>query len=112
MLLTLDKYRSGESYIAFKYVVQSGTIQSDQETVNNIRLLDPRPLLSTYNQIQAIRQYYQFTDVDVDRYVINGNYRQVMVAARELVPDRLPREAQSWVSRPLQYTHGCGVAMA
>src|SRR5581483_1218334 len=60
----------------------------------------------------AIRQYYQFDDVDVDRYTIDGQYRQVMLAARELVPDQLPREAQSWVSRQLQYTHGYGIVMS
>src|SRR5581483_550899 len=87
-------------------------LRADQDTVNNIRLWDPRPLKETYRQIQAIRQYYQFDDVDVDRYTIDGDYRQLMLAARELVPEQLPREAQSWVSQQLQYTHGYGVVMS
>lgn len=104
--------RTEERDIAYEDTVPAGLLDSERATVNNIRLWDHRPLLAVYNQIQAIRQYYQFTDVDVDRYMINGEYRQVMVSARELVPDRLPREAQSWISRQLQYTHGYGVAMS
>jgi len=104
--------RIEERDIAYEDAVQPTAASSEQATINSIRLWDHRPLLQTYNQIQAIRQYYQFRDVDIDRYVINGEYRQVMVSARELVTDRLPREAQSWVSRQLQYTHGYGVAMA
>jgi len=104
--------RTEERDIAFEDAVQPSMIAAEQATINNIRLWDHRPLLSVYNQIQAIRQYYQFTDVDVDRYIVNGEYRQVMVSARELVPERLPREAQSWISRQLQYTHGYGVAMS
>jgi uncharacterized membrane protein (UPF0182 family) len=98
--------------IAFHEAVTTEDIARERETVANIRLWDPRPLLDTYRQIQTIRQYYQFDDVDVDRYTINGEYRQVMLAARELVSDQLPREAQSWVSQQLQYTHGYGIAMS
>ncbi|MPZ15829.1 MAG: UPF0182 family protein, partial [Chloroflexi bacterium] len=98
--------------IVYEESVLPEVAATEQATINNIRLWDHRPLLDTFNQIQAIRQYYQFTDVDVDRYVIDGQYRQVMVGARELVTDQLPAEAQSWVSRQLQYTHGYGVAMA
>jgi len=84
----------------------------EPETVRNVRLWDYRPLLQTYNQVQALRQYYEFNDVDVDRYIIDGQRRQVMVAARELVADRLNTEAQTWVNRKLVYTHGYGVAMS
>lgn len=87
-------------------------ISSNPGTVDNIRLWDHRPLLDTYNQIQAIRGYYEFTDVDIDRYVIDGRYRQVMLSARELVTDKLPNEAKTWQSLRLQYTHGYGVAMS
>jgi uncharacterized membrane protein (UPF0182 family) len=83
---------------------------AEQETVRNVRLWDYRPLLQTYNQIQALRQYYQFNDIDVDRYVIDGELHQVMLAARELVPDQLSDDAQTWVNRRLVYTHGYGVA--
>ncbi|MEZ4555342.1 MAG: UPF0182 family protein [Caldilineaceae bacterium] len=79
-------------------------------TVRNIRLWDYRPLLQTYNQVQALRQYYEFNDIDIDRYVIDGERRQMMVAARELVPDRLNENAQTWVNQRLVYTHGYGVA--
>jgi uncharacterized membrane protein (UPF0182 family) len=92
--------------------VSPAAIETEQATIDNIRLWDHRPLLQTYNQIQSIRQYYQFIDVDVDRYTLDGNYRQVMISARELDPDRLPREAKSWVAQQLQYTHGYGVAMS
>ncbi len=84
----------------------------ESETIRNIRLWDYRPLLQTYNQIQALRQYYEFHDVDVDRYTINGSRQQVMLAARELVPDRLNEDAQTWVNRRLVYTHGYGVAVS
>jgi uncharacterized membrane protein (UPF0182 family) len=87
-------------------------ILNEPETIRNVRLWDYRPLVETYNQVQALRQYYAFNDVDVDRYDIDGNRRQVMLSARELVPDRLNTEAQTWVNRKLVYTHGYGVAMS
>ena len=87
-------------------------IAQNSATMNNIRLWDHRPLKDTYNQIQSIRLYYDFADVDVDRYQIDGSYRQVMLAARELSPERLPSEAQTWVNRRLQFTHGYGVALS
>jgi hypothetical protein len=87
-------------------------VRKNPDTINNIRLWDHRPILSVYNQIQSIRLYYDFVNVDVDRYTINGNYRQVMLSARELSPQKLAREAQTWVNRRLQYTHGYGVVMS
>lgn len=80
------------------------------DTVRNIRLWDYRPLLQTYNQVQALRQQYTFNDIDIDRYTINGERRQVMLAARELIPEQLEEPAQTWVNRKLVYTHGYGVA--
>ena len=88
----------------------TAAIQSEPQTVRNIRLWDYRPLLQTYNQIQALRQYYEFSDIDIDRYVIDGELRQVMLAARELAPEKLNTTAQTWVNRRLVYTHGYGVA--
>jgi uncharacterized protein len=88
------------------------TLQNNQPTLRNIRLWDYRPLLSTYRQLQEIRLYYKFTHVDVDRYRINGNYRQVMLAARELFFSQLPQAAQTWVNERLKYTHGYGLAMS
>ncbi len=87
-------------------------IQDNELTIRNIRLWDHRPMLDTYTQIQSIRTYYDFIDIDVDRYVIDSEYRQVMLAARELSKEKLPSEAQTWVNRTLQFTHGYGIAMS
>ena len=78
-------------------------------TVENIRLWDWEPLLVTYSQLQEIRLYYKFNDLDIDRYTINGVDKQLMVAAREMDVDRLPDQAQNWINRHLKYTHGYGV---
>ena len=99
----------------FSYVpsMDRETLDNNPETVNNIRLWDHRPLRDTYNQIQSFRQYYEFFGVDVDRYRFSdGDYRQVMLAARELTPENLEEAAQKWVNRKLSYTHGFGVAMS
>jgi len=85
-------------------------LKENDVTIQNIRIWDERPLLQTYRQIQAIRLYYDFNNVDVDRYLINNKYRQVMLASRELIIDQLPRQAKTWVNRHLIYTHGYGVA--
>ena len=87
-------------------------IAQNNVTINNIRLWDPRPLKDTYNQIQSIRLYYDFNDVDIDRYIIDGNYRQVMLSARELSAEKLAGQAQTWVNRKLQFTHGYGIALS
>ena len=87
-------------------------IANNPETINNIRLWDPRPLESVYNQIQHLRLYYLFLDVDVDRYVIDGEYRQVLVGTRELFQNGLDDTAQNWINRKLVYTHGYGAVMA
>ncbi len=83
---------------------------AENETIANIRLWDYRPMRTTYNQIQALRQYYQFQDIDIDRYVVDGKQKQVLLSARELVPDQLSGEAQTWVNQRLVYTHGYGAA--
>ena len=90
----------------------SQDIADNEVTVNNIRLWDPRPLKDTYNQIQAIRLYYDFHDVDVDRYTLDGEYRQVMLSAREMSAEKLAGEAQTWVNRRLQFTHGYGLTFS
>jgi uncharacterized protein len=91
---------------------RSSDIVENEVTINNIRLWDHRALLDTYNQIQAIRLYYDFSDVDVDRYYIDGTYQQVMLSAREMSAEKLAGEAQTWVNRRLQFTHGYGVALS
>jgi hypothetical protein len=85
-------------------------IARNQDTIQNIRLWDSRPLLQTYQQTQAIRLYYQFYNVDVDRYRLPDGYHQVMLASRELA-SQLPSEAQTWVNETLQFTHGEGLVM-
>ena len=87
-------------------------VKNNQTTYNNIRLWDTRPLKSTYSQLQEIRSYYTFTNIDVDRYKIDGQLRQVMLGARELNQELLPAQAQTWVNRKLNYTHGFGLAMS
>ncbi|RJX28794.1 MAG: UPF0182 family protein [Dethiobacter sp.] len=81
-------------------------------TIENVRLWDYRPLRQTYNQLQGIRPYYEFVDVDTDRYYLDGKYRQVMLSARELNQKRLATQAQTWVNLRLQYTHGYGLTMS
>jgi hypothetical protein len=85
-------------------------IARNQDTIQNIRLWDSRPLLQTYQQTQAIRLYYQFYNVDVDRYRLPDGYHQVMLASRELA-SQLPSDAQTWVNETLQFTHGEGLVM-
>ena len=87
-------------------------IRKNNTTVQNIRIWDERPLLQTYKQIQSMRLYYNFNDVDVDRYMINNQYRQVLSSARELVVNQLPPQANTWVNRHLTYTHGYGLAVS
>jgi uncharacterized membrane protein (UPF0182 family) len=76
-------------------------------TIKNIRLWEHRPLLATYAQLQEIRTYYKFVDVDNDRYLIDGTYRQVMLSAREISHQHLP--SRIWINEHLTYTHGYGV---
>jgi hypothetical protein len=85
-------------------------IARNEDTIQNIRLWDSRPLLQTYQQTQAIRLYYQFYNVDVDRYRLQDGYHQVMLASRELA-SQLPSEARTWVNETLQFTHGEGLVM-
>ncbi|MGK7910391.1 MAG: UPF0182 family protein [Synechococcus sp.] len=98
------------------YPVETGltrqVLNRNQPTVSNIRLWDYRPLLSTYRQLQEIRPYYHFNDVDVDRYTINDRYQQVMLAPREVNTSKLPSQAQTWVNQRLNYTHGFGLVMS
>jgi uncharacterized protein len=84
---------------------------SNQATLQNIRLWDWRALQDTLRQIQEIRTYYDFPDIDIDRYEINGSMRQVMLAARELSVDKLPESSRNWINERLIYTHGYGITM-
>ena len=81
------------------------------ETLENIRLWDWRALQDTLRQIQEIRTYYDFPDIDIDRYTFDGKVRQMMLAVRELNVDRLPESSRNWINEKLIYTHGYGVTM-
>ncbi|MSP39091.1 MAG: UPF0182 family protein [Deltaproteobacteria bacterium] len=82
-------------------------LKRNESTISNIRLWDHRPLLTTYAQLQEIRPYYKFVDVDNDRYMIDGTYRQVMLSARELSHQHL--QSRNWINEHLTFTHGHGV---
>jgi uncharacterized membrane protein (UPF0182 family) len=81
-------------------------------TVKNIRLFDPNVVVDSYKQLQEIRFYYDFKDVDIDRYVINGTRRQVLISAREMNVTQLDTTAKTWINRHLVYTHGYGVVVS
>ena len=85
-------------------------IARNQDTIQNIRLWDSRPLLQTYQQTQAIRLYYEFYNVNVDRYHLADGFHQVMLSPRELA-SQLPAHAQTWVNENLEFTHGEGMVM-
>lgn len=87
-------------------------LEANAVTLHSIRLWDHRPLLATYRQIQEIRTYYEFLDVDIDRYYVGGEYRQVTVSAREMSYDKNNPTAQTWVNQHLKFTHGYGVCMS
>ncbi|KGP91106.1 hypothetical protein N780_17805 [Pontibacillus chungwhensis BH030062] len=87
-------------------------VERNQDTINNVRINDSRPILDVYNQLQTFRTYYEFNDIDIDRYNIDGEYQQVFLGARELNTSDLPSQAQTWVNQNLRYTHGYGLAMS
>ncbi len=92
------------------YDLTTEDINRNKLTIDNIRLWDWRPLKRTYAQVQLIRTYYDFSDLDIDRYPINGEYRQVMLSGREINVKLLPE--RTWVNEHLVFTHGYGVAMS
>jgi uncharacterized membrane protein (UPF0182 family) len=85
-------------------------LRESNQTVSNIRLWDWRPLLDSYSQLQEIRLYYEFEDVDVDRYDLGQGPRQVMLSAREMAVEELPEE--TWQNQHLIFTHGYGLVMS
>jgi hypothetical protein len=91
--------------------VEAADHANNQATLQNIRLWDWRALQDTLRQIQEIRTYYDFPDIDIDRYEINGTMRQVMLAPRELNVDKLPESSRNWINEKLIYTHGYGITM-
>ena len=87
----------------------SEDIANNDETISNIRINDYQPALKFYNQTQAIKQYYSFNDVDVDRYMINGEYTQTFLSAREMDEEHI---TDSWLNKHLKYTHGYGITLS
>jgi uncharacterized membrane protein (UPF0182 family) len=84
---------------------------NNQDTLQSVRLWDWRALQDTLRQIQEIRTYYDFPDIDIDRYTINGRVTQTMIAVRELNMERLPESSRNWINEKLIYTHGYGITM-
>jgi uncharacterized protein len=91
--------------------VEAADPANNQPTLQNIRLWDWHALQDTLRQIQEIRTYYDFPDIDIDRYDIDGTIRQVMLATRELNVDKLPESSRNWINEKLIYTHGYGITM-
>jgi len=91
--------------------VEAADPANNQATLQNIRLWDWRALQDTLRQIQEIRTYYDFPDIDIDRYEIDGTTRQVMLATRELNVEKLPESSRNWINEKLIYTHGYGITM-
>ncbi len=91
-------------------------IEENKITIDNIPINDYRPAKDIYNQIQGLKNYYQFNDMDIDRYIIDGAYRHVFISARELQSANIPKQTDtkgaSWINKYLKYTHGYGVAMS
>jgi uncharacterized membrane protein (UPF0182 family) len=91
------------------HVLTSADIDANAATLKNVPLWDHRPLLDTFGQLQEIRTYYDFASVDNDRYTIDGEYRQIMLSARELNSESLPN--RSWINERLTFTHGYGLTL-
>jgi hypothetical protein len=105
----LDRFQQRE--FPAETTVDATDPANNQATLQNIRLWDWKALQSTLQQIQEIRTYYDFPDIDIDRYQIDGSMREVMLGARELNVDKLPESSRNWINDKLIYTHGYGITM-
>jgi uncharacterized protein len=92
--------------------LDAGVLSRNQPALADVRITDWRPLMAAFNQLQRIRQYYEFSDIDVDRYNLNGGRQQVMLSTRELDPTSLAQVARTWQNTHLVYTHGQGVVIS
>jgi uncharacterized membrane protein (UPF0182 family) len=106
----LDLIRS-ENYPVVEHL-STDDIKECRSTIKNIKIWDKRPLKETYVDLQEIRLYYSFLNVDVDRYQVGKDYVQVMLSPRELNTDNLPQTAKTWINKRLLYTHGHGFCMS
>ncbi|HWI54048.1 MAG TPA: UPF0182 family protein, partial [Desulfobacteria bacterium] len=86
------------------------SIKNNKSTMENIRLNDPKPLKTVLSQNQGLRYYYRFNDIDIDRYTLDGKYRQVLLGAREISEEALTEKAGTFVNLTMRYTHGFGVS--
>jgi uncharacterized membrane protein (UPF0182 family) len=107
-----DLDRIAAKPFAAEQTLTSNALEANKATIDNIRLWDWLPLHDTYAQLQEIRTYYKFHDLEVDRYWLGGSYQSVMLSARELQPSLLPPNAQTWVNRHVLFTHGNGAVMS
>ncbi len=89
--------------------LSADALTTSENVLNNVRLWDPGTMAAAYEQLEAIRLYYHFPDVDIDRYEIDGETRQVLISPRELSLEDLPEQSRGWQNQHLQYTHGYGV---
>ena len=105
----LDRFLRKE--FAAETTVEATEPENNQPTLRNIRLWDWHALQDTLRQVQEIRTYYDFPDIDIDRYEIDGQMREVMLATRELNVDKLPESSRNWINEKLVYTHGYGITM-
>ena len=105
----LDRFSQSE--FPAEATLEAADASHNQPTLQNIRLWDWRALQDTLRQVQEIRTYYDFPDIDIDRYVLNGKLSQVMLAVRELNVDKLPVSSRNWINEKLIYTHGYGITM-
>lgn len=114
MAYNLNTVHNKQFNIDYNLTMQD--IENNRPTIDNIRLWDWQPLRDTYKSLQELRLYYVFHDVDIDRYIIDGKYRQVMLSAREMEDmdrnEALDQNAKTWVNQRLMFTHGYGVTMS
>lgn len=104
----LDSIKDSEFPPLQSYTAE--TLKTEAPTIQNVRLWDHRPLLDVFRQKQQLQTYYEFNDIDIDRYMINGQYRQAMLSAREINFDKLP--GGGWQNQRISYTHGYGMVLA
>jgi uncharacterized protein len=115
--LAMTRYAYGLDAVQEGELLGTGTIQMDDleenpELVSNVRLWDYRVARTTYQELTSYAPYYQYLDVDIDRYLVDGVEQPVLVSARELNQSGLPNNAQTWTNRRLAYTHGYGVVVS
>lgn len=95
---------------AYDEALSAETLVANADTIRNVRLWDPEVLQRTYQRLQEVRSFYRFTDVDVDRYQVDGELTQIVLSAREINPGSLPSD--TWENRQLAFTHGYGAVLS